>query len=107
MWAWHARSLSNKEGHTLRALSRADKSKRDYGRAHSYKNHFLLLKNNFTWRYGPGTVLAMLGYEFLKGIYMLLRYPKVFLGGMKTLLFTPARRSSRQASLQKMLSHFL
>ncbi len=107
VWAWHARSVSNKEGHSFRALSRADKSKRDYGRAHSYKNHFLLLKNNFTWRYGLRTILAMLSYEFFKGIYMLLCHPKVFLGGMKTLLFVPGRRSSRQASPQKMLSHFL
>lgn len=107
VWAWHARSVSNKEGHSLRALSRADKSKRDYGRAHSYRNHFLLLKNHFTWRYGLRTILAMLGYELFKGVYMFFRYPKVFFAGMKTLLFVPARRSSRQASPQKMLSHFL
>ncbi len=106
VWAWHARTVANKEGHSLRALSKADQTKRDYGRLHSYKNHFLLLKNNFTWRYGLGVCLRVIFYEILKGGYMLLRHPKVFFAGLKTLLFVPGKRSSRIASVKKMLSYF-
>ena len=106
VWAWHARSVSNKEGKGLEKLAKADQKKRDYARLHSYKNHFLLLKNNFTRRYGFRVVWAMLSYEVLKGVYMLFRHPKVFFGGLKTLLFTPARRSPRRVSAQKILSFF-
>ncbi len=106
VWAWHARSVANKEGNSLRGLSKADKGKRDYGRLHSYKNHLLLLKNNFSLGYGLGTLARVLFYETLKGGYMLIRYPKVFFAGLKTLLFVPGRRSSRTISPKEMLSYF-
>lgn len=106
VWGWHARTVANREGNSLMGLSKADKSKRDYGRLHSYKNHFLLLKNNFTWRYGVGVMLRVFVYEFLKAVYMLLRHPKVFFTGLKTLLFTPGRRSARAVSAKEMLSYF-
>ena len=106
VWAWHARTVANKEGNSLLGLSKADRSKRDYGRLHSYKNHFLILKNNFTWRYGMSVLLRVFAYEFLKGFYMLFRYPKVFFAGFKTLLFVPGRRSSRKVSAREMLSYF-
>lgn len=106
VWAWHGRSVANKEGHSTLALSKADKSKRDYGRMHSYKNHFVLLKNNFTWRYGFWVLLQVLFYEFSKATYMFFRYPKVFFAGLKTLLFVRGRRSSRRVSPQEILSHF-
>ena len=106
VWGWHGRTVANKEGKSLRSLGKADEQKRDYARLNSYKNHWLLLKNNFSWQYGMGVVLRTGFYEFLKGIYMLFRYPKVFFAGFKTLLFTPGRRSSRKVSARKMLSYF-
>lgn len=106
VWGWHARTVANREGNSLMGLSKADAQKRDYGRLHSYKNHFLLLKNNFTWRYGAGALLRVAAYESLKGAYMLLRHPKVFFTGLKTLLFTPGRRSARAVSAKEMLSYF-
>ena len=106
VWAWHGRTVANKEGKSMRSLSKADSKKRDYARLHSYKNHFLMLKSNFTWRYGASVILRVFAYEFLKGAYMLLRHPKVFFAGFKTLLFTPGRRSSRKVSARKMLSYF-
>ncbi len=106
VWGWHARTVANREGNSLAGLSKADKTKRDYGRMHSYKNHFLLLKNNFTWRYGIGVMLRVAVYEFLKGAYMLVRHPKVFFAGLKTLLFTPGERSTKAVSAKEMLSYF-
>lgn len=106
VWAWHGRSVANKEGHSIGALRRSDKVKRDYGRLHSYKNHFILLKNNFTWRYGFLVLAQVFFYEFFKAMYMFFRYPKVFFAGLKTLLFVRGRRSSRRVSPQEILSHF-
>jgi GT2 family glycosyltransferase len=106
VWAWHGRTVANKEGNSVRGLSRADRTKRDYARLHSYKNHLLLLKNNFTWRYGVGTLARVLVYEFLKGAYMLFRHPAVFFAGLKTLLFVPGKRSARAISPKEMLSYF-
>jgi GT2 family glycosyltransferase len=106
VWGWHARTVANREGQGLAAMTKADKDKRAYARFHSYKNHFLLLKNNFTWSYGPAIRLKVLGYEFMKGVYMLFRSPKTFLAGLATLIFVRGRRSSRRVSAQKMLSYF-
>ncbi|MFA4815423.1 MAG: glycosyltransferase [Candidatus Gracilibacteria bacterium] len=106
VWGWHARTVANKEGKSLSALTKADQKKRDYGRLHSYKNHFLLLKNNFTWRYGIGVLLRVAVYEILKAFYMLLRHPKVFFAGLKVLLFIPGERSTRAVSAREMLSYF-
>lgn len=106
VWAWHARTVTNKEGHTLGALSKADQKKRDYARLHSYKNHLLLLKNNFTWNYGLSVCVRTFFYELLKGAYVLFRHPKVFWAGLKTLLFVPGKRSPRNVSAKEMLSYF-
>lgn len=106
VWGWHARTVANREGQSLRKLAKADKKKRDYGRMHSYKNHFLLLKNNFTWRYGVWVTVRMLFYEFLKGLYMLVVHPKVFFAGVKTLFFVKADRCDRLVSPKQMLSYF-
>lgn len=106
VWGWHARTVANKEGNSLRALGKSDQKKRDYGRLHSYKNHFLLLKNNFTWRYGIGVCARVFFYEILKGGFMLLRHPSVFFQGLKTLIFVSGTSSTRVASVKKMLSYF-
>lgn len=105
VWGWHARAVANKEGQSPLALMRADAKKRDYGRAHSYKNHLLLLKNHVTWRFGLGVLLRIFVYECTKGAYMLLRHPRVFFDGMKTLFFMPARRSDRLISAREMLTY--
>jgi len=106
VWAWHARTVANKLGRDMGELMRADKGKRDYGRMHSYKNHLLLLKNNFTWRYGFGVCARTIFYELAKAAFMLLRHPLVFFAGMKTLLFTRGRRSVRRVSVKEMLKYF-
>ena len=106
VWGWHARTVANREGQTNLALARANKNKPGYGRANSYKNHFVLLKNNFTWSYGFIVSLKMLFYELIKGVYMLLRHPKVFFGGLKSLLLVKGKRSDRLVSVKKMSSYF-
>lgn len=96
VWGWHARTVANRVGQSHAALARADQSKPGYGRLHSYKNHILMLKNNFSLRLGLSVILKTLIYEKLKALFMLFRHPKVFLAGVKTLLFVPARRSDRR-----------
>lgn len=106
VWGWHARSLANHEGQGLTQLARADRNKRNYGRAHSYRNHLLLLKNNLSARFGFWVLLRVFVYEFMKGAYLFLRAPRAFFAGLKTLCFVPGRRSVRLISAQKMLKHF-
>lgn len=106
VWGWHARTVANREGQGLVAITKADKDKRAYARIHSYKNHFLLLKNNFTWRYGPLVILKVFGYEVMKGVYMFFRSPKAFFAGLRVLIFVPGRRSPRRVSAEHMLTHF-
>lgn len=106
VWAWHGRSVGNKEGHSVFGLSRSDRGKRDYARLHSYKNHFILLKNHFTWRYGFSVLAQVFFYEFSKAVYMFFRHPKVFFAGLKNLLFVRGRRSSKLVSPQEVLSYF-
>jgi len=98
VWGWHARTVANREGQSMTALTRADRKKPGYGRLHSYKNHILMLKNNFSLKLGMGIVLRTLIYEKLKAFFLLLRHPKVFLAGLKTLLLVPAKRSDRRVS---------
>ena len=106
VWGWHARTIANKEGHRLAELARADKTKRDYGRLHSYRNHFLMLKNNYSFKYGFLVCLKVLLYEFMKGTYMLFFHPAVFFSGLKTLLLIPGRHSVRRVSSKEMLKFF-
>lgn len=106
VWGWHARTVANKEGHGMFDLSKSDKEKRGYARAHSYRNHLLLLKNNFTWRYGLFVILRMLLFEFFKGLYMFVCHPFVFFSGMKTLFFVKGSRNARLVSSKDMLKFF-
>lgn len=106
VWGWHGRTVANREGQSLRKLARADREKRDYARFHSYKNHLLLLKNNYRWDYGLGVFLRVLGYELGKVLYVFFRSPKTFFAGLHTLLFVPGRRSPRRVSTEELLSHF-
>ncbi|MFA6024086.1 MAG: hypothetical protein WC777_02630 [Candidatus Gracilibacteria bacterium] len=106
VWAWHARTVANREGRSLLALRKADAQKRDYGRLHSYKNHILLLKNNFSLRYGPVVFARVFFYEFLKAVYLLFRSPRILWQGLKTLFFVPADRSKRRVRPRAVLSLF-
>ena len=90
----------------MRELIRAQKAKAIYTRNHSYKNHILLLKNNFSLRFGLLMLLKVILFEMMKALYMLLLHPKTFFGGMKNLLFVPGRSSKRQVSPNEMLSYF-
>ena len=109
VWGWHARTVSNragKEGQRLRGLAAADRGKRDYARYHSYKNHFVLLKNNFTLKFGLGVLFQVMVYEAMKGVFMLFRSPRTFFAGLKTLLFVRVQRSSKRVRPQTVLSYF-
>ena len=95
VWGWHARTLSKEK-----------KWKGEKSRLESYKNHLLMLKKNFSFGYGIWTSLQLIFYEFLKGVYVLFKYPKAFFAGMKTLLFVKGRRSVRRVSPKTMLKYF-
>ncbi len=109
VWAWHARTVSNRagrEGQRLFGLAAADKEKKAYARLHSYKNHFLMLKNNFSLKFGVGVLFRVLAYEMSKGFFMFFSSPRVFFAGLKTLLFVRSKRSSKRVSAKKVLSYF-
>ncbi|MFA5793123.1 MAG: glycosyltransferase [Candidatus Gracilibacteria bacterium] len=106
VWGYHARTVYNKSGNFVGGLLKADKDKKNYARAESYKNHLLMLKNNFTFKYGARVIFKTFMYEFLKGLYMAFTHPKVLFAGLKTLLFVPSRRTCRRASVKKMLNYF-
>lgn len=106
VWGWHARTIANKEGHRLEELVKADRVKRGYGRLHSYRNHFLMLKNNFTFKYGLRVYFRVFFYEFMKAVYMFFTHPVVFFSGLNTLLFISGRRSVRRVSPKEMLKFF-
>lgn len=105
VFGYHARTVYNKYGHDFAGLLRAYKSKQFYSRKESYKNHILMLKNNFTFLYGFKIVAKTFLYEFAKAFYMLLRHPVVLFFGFKTLLFVSARRTPKRASVKKILSY--
>lgn len=106
VWGWHARTVANKKGQNLRGLTSADREKKDYARFHSYRNHFLLLKNNFTFEYGVRVFLRVFLYEMAKGLYMVFRSPKAFFEGVRVLFFVKGKRSPRKVPARKMLSFF-
>lgn len=107
VWAWHARTLANREGGaSVVGLQASDANKADYGRLHSYKNHILLLKNNVAWGLGFGVWRRILFYEFLKGAYLLFRHPAVFFAGLKTLMFVKGSPSAKVGPLKDLLDHF-
>lgn len=107
VWGWHARTASNMDGQGSRSLLNAQKEKAGYTRLNSYKNHILMLKNNFSLRYGFIVILNVLVFEFIKAIYMLAKHPTVFFAGIKTLLFVRGRSSKRQVSAREVLSYFI
>lgn len=106
VWGWHARSVRNHEGQGMRALVRADKGKPAYGRLHSYANHLLMLKNNFSFKYGFLVFFRVFFYEFLKAMHHLVLHPRAFLKGMKALFLLRGKPSDRVNSARAMLSYF-
>ncbi len=106
VWGWHARTISNLVGQSLPGLLKSDSGKKDYARWHSYRNHFLLLKNHFTLSFGLAMFLKMFIYESLKAFYMLFRSPKTFFEGMKVLFFASRKPSLRRISPDEMRSFF-
>jgi len=106
VWGWHGRTVANREGQSLAALTSADRGKRDYARFHSYKNHLLLLKNNLTWAYGPAVLARVFAYELAKAVYVFFRSPKTFFAGLHILLFVPGKRSPRHVDARSMLTYF-
>jgi GT2 family glycosyltransferase len=95
VWGWHARTLS-----------KGKKWDGSRGRLESYKNHLLMLKKNFSFGFGIWIALQVIFYEFLKGTYVLFKYPKAFFAGMKTLLFVKGGRIVRLVSPKEMLKYF-
>lgn len=94
VWSWHARTAKKGE------------DKKHYVLLNSYKDHILLLKNNFSLAFGFGIFLRVFFYEFQKAIYMLILHPSVFFEGMKILFFEKASHSKRLISPKEMLNYF-
>lgn len=94
VWGWHARTAGT------------GSKKAHYVISNSYKNHILLLKNNFSLRFGVTIFLRVFVYEFAKAIYMLILHPSVLLAGLKTLFLVKGKSSKRLVSPKKILTHF-
>lgn len=94
VWAWHARTVQK------------NIPKKPYAILHSYKNHILLLKNNFSLRLGAMVFLHTFAFELAKAIYMLILHPRVLVAGMKTLFGTPPKRSVRKVKTSEILKLF-
>lgn len=94
VWGWHARTVAK------------GAAKPDYALRNSYKNHILMLKNNFSFGFGAAVLLKVLLYESAKAIYMLLSHPSIFFEGMKTLIFVKGRRSRRLVGPWTIMSYF-
>lgn len=63
-------------GYHARTLSK-NKKKSYFEMRMSYKNHFIMLRNNFSARYSMKTKLQTFVYEILKFFYYLFRCPRV------------------------------
>lgn len=93
VWAWHARTAGK------------GSKKAHYVILNSYKNHILLLKNNFSSGYGLFVLIRVFTYEFAKAIYMLVLHPTVFFAGLGA-WFGKGKSSQRTASPKEMLKYF-
>lgn len=94
VWAWHARTAGS------------GSKKAPYVILNSYKNHLLMLKNNFSFGFGPAVLTKVFIYEFAKALYMLLLHPLIFFVGMKTLIFVRGQSSRRLVSSKTIMSYF-
>ncbi len=93
VWGWHARTAGS------------GMKKAHYVILNSYKNHLLLLKNNFSAGFGVLVLARVLLYEFAKAVYMLLLHPSVLLAGFK-ILCTKGERSKRLVKPEQIMSYF-
>jgi GT2 family glycosyltransferase len=93
VWGWHARTAGK------------GSKKAHYVILNSYKNHILLLKNNFSAGFGFLVFMRVFFYEFAKALYMLVLHPTVFFAGLAT-WFKKGKSSLRIASPKEMLKHF-
>ena len=94
VWGWHARTAGS------------GSKKAYYVILNSYKNHLLLLKNNFSMGFGAAVFLHIFIYEFAKAIYMLILHPSVLLAGLKTLFTLKSEKSKRAVNPKIILSYF-
>ena len=94
VWGWHARTAGG------------GSKKAHYVILNSYKNHILMLKNNFSFGFGAVLICKVFAYEFAKAVYMLLLHPSIFFEGMKTLIFTKGQSSRRLVSPKTIMSYF-
>ena len=104
--AWHARTVSNREGQNTGGLLKAGQSKADYARRHSYKNHILLLKNHLRLSMGFQIWARTLFFETLKSAYMMVFHPTVFWDGLKVLLSVPAKKTELKVPLSQVSAFF-
>lgn len=94
VWGWHARTVTKKG------------KKKPYAILHSYKNHLLLLKNNFSLQFGLSAFFQTFIFELAKAFYMLIFHPLMFMQGMKTLFTVKGEKSKRLVSPKTILSYF-
>lgn len=93
VWGWHARTAA------------AGSKKAYYVILNSYKNHLLVLKNNFSIGFGTLVFAKVFIYEFAKAIYMLILHPSVLFVGLKTLC-SRGEKAKRVVSAEKIMSYF-
>jgi len=97
--------LLNILGYHARTLSKG-KKKSLFEAKNSYKNHFIMLRNNVDKKYKIQTKLSIFMYEALKFLYYLFTKPKV-LGAISQAFKVKIQKSKRRISPQKMEKYFL
>ncbi len=94
VWAWHARTAGK------------GAKKAYYVTLNSYKNHLLILKNNFSFGFGALVFLKVFIYEFAKAIYMLILHPSVFFAGWASFFMVKGDESKQLVSPKTIMSYF-
>ena len=92
-------------GYHHRTVSKS-KKKSPFEAKQSYKNHLILLRNNFTLRLPFSFIYQTLVYEFLKALYYLFRNPKV-LKEFKSAFNIKLHKSTKKIPPGKMAKYFL
>ena len=94
VFGYHARTLGKKKKKSL------------FEAKNSYKNHWIMLRSNFDWRFSLRTKLAIIMYELLKFLYYLVSKPKV-LSVLPEAWRMEVSKSKRTVSSKNMEHYFL
>lgn len=94
MWGRHKRT----------ATKGSDKS--DFVITQSYKNHLLMMKNNFSFRFPFYVIFSTFVYEFLKAFYVFFRLPKAYFNGLIALFAVKSSKALRIAQEKDIIKYF-